>query len=78
MVAKDEKEALEKEALLEAGFMDINSVSGFFAVSRQKVYELMNEGTLPFTFIGQSRRIPRSAVLELASRGLQQTKHSEQ
>ena len=73
MVSKD-----EKEALLEGGLMDINAVSAFLDVSRQSTYELMKSGKLPFTFIGQSRRIPRAAVLALASRGLEQTKESEQ
>jgi excisionase family DNA binding protein len=44
-------------------------VAAFLALSRSKVYELMDAGILPSRKIGRSRRIPRSAVIELANKG---------
>ena len=47
----------------------VRDVAAFLALSRSKVYELMGDGTLPFRKIGKSRRIPRWAMLQLASQG---------
>jgi excisionase family DNA binding protein len=47
----------------------VRDVAAFLALSRSKVYELMGDGTLPFKKIGKSRRIPRWAMLQLASQG---------
>jgi excisionase family DNA binding protein len=48
----------------------VRDVAAFLALSRSKVYELMGDGTLPFKKIGKSRRIPRWAMIELATKGV--------
>jgi excisionase family DNA binding protein len=51
----------------------VRDVAAFLALSRSKVYELMGDGTLPFKKIGKSRRIPRWAMLQLATQGAELT-----
>ena len=36
-------------------------------LSRATVYNMMNEGQLPYLKLGRSRRIPKRAVVELAA-----------
>ena len=61
----------ECEALVTAGLLTVVKAAEFLSISRSKLYELMDNGELPFVKIGRSRRIPRQAVVELAARGLQ-------
>jgi excisionase family DNA binding protein len=43
----------------------VKEVSGYLAMSRSAIYELMERGELAYVKIGRSRRIPLSAVLAL-------------
>ena len=43
----------------------VKEVMGFLAVSRSKVYEMMDAGQLAYVKLGKARRIPLSAVLAL-------------
>jgi excisionase family DNA binding protein len=52
------------------GLMQVAEVAQFLSVGRSTVYQLMDRGELPFVKLGASRRIPRRAVLNLASANL--------
>jgi len=43
----------------------VKEVSGYLAISRSAVYELMERGALAYVKLGRSRRVPMSAVLAL-------------
>lgn len=49
----------------EAGLRTVRSVAEFLAVSRSKIYQLMDAGELPYIKLGKSRRIRWSDVLKL-------------
>jgi len=66
-----ERNSNEREALCRDGLMAVKEAAGFLGLSRSKLYELMDNGQLPYVKIGRSRRVPRQAVVELAARGLQ-------
>jgi excisionase family DNA binding protein len=65
---------LEDESMDESdlgqGLVRVSEATRFLAVSRSKVYELMDAGQLPFVKLGRSRRIPRQALVELVRRHL--------
>ena len=53
--------------LVADGLMTIPDAARFLCVSRSKIYEMMDHGELIFVKLGRSRRIPRRALVELAS-----------
>jgi len=54
---------------LVAGGLDrVPEVARFLGLSRSKVYQLMDDGCLPYVKVGKCRRIPHQAVLEFAAR----------
>ena len=52
------------------GLLTINEAAAFLAVSRSKLYMMMNDGALPSVRLGRSRRIPRLAAIQLAARNM--------
>jgi excisionase family DNA binding protein len=44
----------------------VTHAARFLGVSRSKIYDLMNEGRLPYVLIGRTRRVPIRAVQALA------------
>lgn len=52
------------------GLVRMPEAEKFLGLSRSKLYELMEQGTLPYVKIGRSRRIPRKALSELAASNL--------
>jgi excisionase family DNA binding protein len=56
--------------LLADGLETPRTAAAFLKVSVAQVYRLMEMGSLPYTKIGRSRRIPRRALVELAARRL--------
>jgi excisionase family DNA binding protein len=56
--------------LLAEGLLPVEEAGKFTGFSRSFLYKLMNDGELPFTKIGRTRRIPRRALIDLASRHL--------
>ena len=56
---------------LNDGLMTTAEACTFLRIGKTKLYEMMVLGELPSTMIGSQRRIPRSAVLDLAARGLE-------
>lgn len=47
------------------GLQPIHIVAKFLALSRSKVYQLMESGQLPYVKLGKSRRVRWSDVLKL-------------
>jgi excisionase family DNA binding protein len=56
--------------LVEDGLVTVSEAAGFLSVARSTVYLLMDRGELPFIKLGESRRVPRRALIELAAREL--------
>jgi excisionase family DNA binding protein len=56
--------------LLGDGLNTVRGAAAFLQVSVSQVYRLMELGLLEYTRIGRSRRIPRRALVELATRNL--------
>jgi excisionase family DNA binding protein len=56
--------------VLDAGFTDVVGAARFLALSRSKIYSLMDRGELPYAKMGKSRRIPKRALVEYAKRCL--------
>ena len=52
------------------GLKKVPQVAAFLAVSRSKVYQLMEAGDLPYVKLGKSRRIPWESVLRLVDENL--------
>jgi excisionase family DNA binding protein len=60
----------ERAALVADGLWTIPEAADFLRISRSRLYDLMNSGELAFVKLGRSRRLPRRAVVDLATRGL--------
>ncbi len=58
------------EFLVADGLVSIDEAMSFLSVSRSTVYELMDQGLLPFAKIGRSRRVPKRALVEFAKANL--------
>ncbi len=56
-----------REALVGDGLLKIPEAVDFLRVGRSKLYELMDEGQLPYVRIGRCRLIPRRALVALAA-----------
>jgi excisionase family DNA binding protein len=57
--------------LLDDGLMTIDQACEFLAVSRTTIWQLMKNGSLPYTHVApRARRIPRAAVKALAAKNL--------
>lgn len=55
-----------KEASHEtSGLRSVRTVAEFLAISRSKVYQLMETGDLPYVKLGKSRRVRWADVLSL-------------
>ena len=57
---------MTKQEMIGSGLQRVSHAAQFLGISRSKIYELMNEGRLPFVIIGRSRRLPIKAVEALA------------
>jgi excisionase family DNA binding protein len=62
----------ETANLLSDGLMTVNEACEWLGFGRTRVYQLMGSGELVYVKIGNSRRVPRKALVELAARGLVQ------
>jgi excisionase family DNA binding protein len=51
-----------------SGLRSVRTVAEFLAISRSKVYQLMESGQLPYVKLGKSRRVRWSDVLALVER----------
>ena len=60
-IAKPTKEA----SVDSAGLQPVPEVAKFLAISRSKVYQLMDSGELPHVKLGKSRRVRWPDVLRL-------------
>ena len=59
-----------KTELLEEGLTTVMEAASFLGLSRSLLYQLMDRGELAYVEIGRARRIPRRALVELASNNL--------
>ena len=65
-----EEETIEREELVADGLMKASEVARLLALGRNKIYELMDNGTLPYVRIGKSKRIPRKSVTDFMTDNL--------
>jgi len=47
------------------GALSVREAAAFLGCSRKHVYQLMNEGRLPWGRLGRARRIPKAALLDI-------------
>lgn len=64
------RQTSDRQSLVHDGLDRIEDVQRFLALSRTAVYDLMDNGVLPWLKIGRSRRIPHRAVVAFAARNL--------
>lgn len=57
-------------AIFADGLVTVIEAATFLGLSRSQVYALMERGQLVYVKLGRSRRIPRRALIELASKNL--------
>ena len=67
------KDAAELFAI---GSVTISGLKAEYGISRTKAYELMNDGSLPWTASTGRRLIPRAAVVRLLASGLNDHKNT--
>jgi len=53
-----------------AGLQPVRAVAEFLAISRSKVYQLMETGELPYVKLGKSRRVRWSDVIALVDQNV--------
>lgn len=70
VLAMDLEESRRMHELVGDGMDTVKGAAEFLRVSIATIYNLMGNGELPYAKIGRSRRIPRRALIELASRNL--------
>jgi excisionase family DNA binding protein len=56
--------------MVEDGLVTVKEAAAFLSISIAKVYGLMGGGELCYIKLGRSRRIPRRALVELATKNL--------
>jgi len=58
------------EDLVADGLVTVKEAEEFLGIRRSKLYELMERGELPYVKIGSARRIPKRALIALATKHL--------
>lgn len=53
-----------------AGLQPVRAVAEFLAISRSKVYQMMETGELPYVKLGKSRRVRWSDVISLVDQNV--------
>lgn len=56
--------------LVAEGLLSVGEAARFLSLSRSTLYELMESGRLVYVKLGRARRIPRRAVVALATSNL--------
>lgn len=56
--------------LVAEGLLSVGEAARFLSLSRTTLYELMESGRLVYVKLGRARRIPRRAVIALATSNL--------
>jgi len=67
---------VKRTDLVDGGLLRVAEAARMLGLGRSKVYLLMYSGELQYCKIGRARRIPRTAVLELAAKSLTQAPNS--
>jgi excisionase family DNA binding protein len=57
------KTADDDLSVVAGGLLKIAEAANLAALSKSKIYLLLNDGTLPSVRVGRTRRIPRNALL---------------
>lgn len=52
------------------GLRPVHAVAKFLAISRSKVYQMMDAGQLPYVKLGKSRRVRWNDVLKLIDQNM--------
>lgn len=56
--------------LVGEGLMTVEQACEWIGLSRAKLYQLMEQGRLPYVKVGKARRIPKQALVEFAAEHL--------
>ena len=56
----------------QGGFLSVAQAKALLGLSKSKLYELMEEGTLPHCAIGRRRLIPRTSLAQFLAGNLRQ------
>ena len=56
--------------LAEEGFLTISGAESFTGMKRSTLYNLMQDGTLPYAKVGKARRIPKKALIDFMAGNL--------
>jgi excisionase family DNA binding protein len=59
--------SINAEGVLCDGLMTVMEAAEYLRVGRTTIYMLMEKGDLPYTKIGNSRRLPRRTLVEYAA-----------
>lgn len=63
-------QVIAESPLDSVGLRPVHVVAKFLAISRSKVYQLMDSGELPYVKLGKSRRVRWSDVLKLIDKNV--------
>jgi excisionase family DNA binding protein len=58
------------QQLVSQGLVTVQEAAEFLGLSRSKIYQLMDQGRLPYAKIDSARRIPRQALNDFAAHHL--------
>jgi excisionase family DNA binding protein len=65
LAAEGAKMSASTQNMTENGLRPVQEVARFLAISRSKVYQLMESGSLPYVKLGKSRRVRWPDVIKL-------------
>jgi len=60
----------ERLKMAEEGFLTISDAERFTGMKRSTLYNLMQDGTLPYAKVGKARRIPKKSLIEFMAGNL--------
>ena len=56
--------------LFDDGLLTVSAAAAFIGLSKSTLYQLMDQGELPYVKIGKCRRIPKRSLIDLARANL--------
>lgn len=59
-----------KLSIVSEGMMSVDEAMEFLSISRSHLYQLMEDGEIPYAKIGRSRRIPKAALISYLAANL--------
>jgi excisionase family DNA binding protein len=65
-----------KEPKSEFKYLDVFNASKFLGLSRAKLYILMRDGAIPYTYVGRQRRLVMADLVKYVEKNYKQAKKS--